>query len=534
MLNTYDHIVQVTIKFLELLKVRVTRNTINETLNNHPDFPSLLCIADAFNKWNIPNVATKMESKLNLDELPLPFLACTNKHDTPFAVVQNIEKHSVHLFYTGTSKAKVVSRDEFIDLWTGVCLFAEPNEESGEKEYDTSRRKAFYKKLVPAFLIIILTGLSFYFIRQNIVTTGIVPHLHIYLQAIIFLFGVATGCLLLWYEIDKNNPLLNRVCTGISKGNCNAILTGKASKLFSWLSWSEVGFFYFTGGLLCLMFQPYNPVPYILNLLALPYILFSIYYQWQVAKQWCILCLAVQLLLLLGGLNILVSGLYQNFSGTTLLYIAVAAMFYFLPVLAWYSMKPFVLKQQENIQLKREYLRIKFNTEIFATLLKKQKSFAAPVNGLGIDIGNPAATHLLVKVCNPFCNPCAKAHPKIEKLVSENESIKTKIIFATPNKPGTIAFKVAAHLLVIASSGNQDQTKQALDDWYLHSGNDYDQFARKYPLNWHHLADMGERIDAMDKWCKQTEIRFTPTIFLNGFQLPEAYGVEDLEYFLQQ
>jgi len=40
------------------------------------------------------------------------------------------------------------------------------------------------------------------------------------------------------------------------------------------------------------------------NLLALPYIIFSVYYQWRVAKQWCVLCLAVQALLLAGGLII--------------------------------------------------------------------------------------------------------------------------------------------------------------------------------------------------------------------------------------
>ncbi|HEY2722735.1 MAG TPA: hypothetical protein VGI82_13465 [Chitinophagaceae bacterium] len=44
-----------------------------------------------------------------------------------------------------------------------------------------------------------------------------------------------------------------------------------------------------------------------LNIFALPYTLFSVYYQWKVAKQWCILCLAVQGLLLLGGANCLIN-----------------------------------------------------------------------------------------------------------------------------------------------------------------------------------------------------------------------------------
>lgn len=38
----------------------------------------------------------------------------------------------------------------------------------------------------------------------------------------------------------------------------------------------------------------------------------------------------------------------------------------------------------------------------------------------------------------------------------------------------------------------------------------------------------------MEKWCKETDIRFTPTIFINGYELPAAYDIEDLNYFLQE
>jgi len=37
----------------------------------------------------------------------------------------------------------------------------------------------------------------------------------------------------------------------------------------------------------------------------------------------------------------------------------------------------------------------------------------------------------------------------------------------------------------------------------------------------------------MDKWCKAMEAgSSTPTIFINGQQLPDAYSIEDLQYFL--
>lgn len=60
MLNQYEPNVKATIAFLELLKVKVTNETVNETLQN-PDWPSVLCLSDSFNKWDIPNGAGKIE-----------------------------------------------------------------------------------------------------------------------------------------------------------------------------------------------------------------------------------------------------------------------------------------------------------------------------------------------------------------------------------------------------------------------------------------------------------------------------------------
>lgn len=529
MFNTHEHIVQVTTRFLRLLKVKVTGPTVNETLQNHPDFPSLLCISDSLHKWNIPNGATRISDKQQLDELPVPFLAGFSKSDTPFVVVKHIHEKMVDIFYDDQAGLQSLERNEFTHLWNGVCLIAEPNEESGEKEYVQNKRKALLRSGIVSALFILGICLSLLYLHHTITTTVIASSVPVYLTYAIMLAGVAVSCLLLWYEIDKNNPMLHKVCTRIAKGNCSAILSSKVAKITSWLSWSEVGFFYFTGGFLSVLFIPYSPVPYLFNLLALPYILFSVYYQWRVIRQWCVLCLAVQLLLLLGGINVLYNKLYLIRGVFSILPLAL----YLLPVLIWFSIRPYIIKHQQSIQMKRNFLRIKFNTEIFDTLLKKQKMITLPVDGLGIDIGNPSAEHHVIKVCNPYCGPCAKAHPVLEKLLHENASLKVKIIFTSPNIPEQAAYKPVAHLLAIAAQRNEAVTKQALDDWYLAEKKDYGAFAARYPLNGE-LKMQDRKIESMSNWCKETDIQFTPTIFFDGYQLPDAYTIEDLAYFLQE
>ena len=70
-----------------------------------------------------------------------------------------------------------------------------------------------------------------------------------------------------------------------------------------------------------------------------------------------------------------------------------------------------------------------------------------------------------------------------------------------------------------------------MDDWYLPEKKGYELFAAKYPMNGE-LLEQGKKIEAMDKWCKAIDIQATPTIFINGYQLPDAYSIEDLQYFL--
>ncbi len=538
MLSKYEPNVNAIITFLRLQRVKVNNTTVNETLQNHPEWPTFLCISDSFNKWNIPNGAGKIDVN-KIDELPTPFIAYTYDKETPLAIVAKISGTTLHLYQKNYIKPVTESKEDFLKKWNGVYLIAEPNNNSGERNYELNRRKGFLNSLIPVAAIVALLIVSLLLLNTIVVKTGLSPSISsvaIYLQFFLLFAGIAVTTLLLWYEIDKSNPILQKVCTGIAKGNCNAILKGKHAKVFKWLSWSEVGFFYFTGGLLTLLFSSTsitNSIALVasLNILALPYTAFSVYYQWRVAKQWCVLCLAVQLILLLSSINVLANSFLFPFPLLSASYLTKVALLYLLPVLIWFAAKPHILRLQEAKNTKREYLRIKFNAEIFDTLLKKQKSINLPTNDLGIDLGNPAATNTLIKVCNPYCGPCAKAHSKIDELLKENENLKVKIIFTTPNEEGHVAVKPVRHLLAIAEEANEIKTQKALDDWYLAETKDYERFAEKHPMNGE-LLKQGNKIEVMEKWCKEMDIRFTPTFFINEYQLPDAYSIEDLQYFL--
>ncbi len=532
MIWNYEPNVKGTISFLQLLQVKVNNSTVNDTLQSHPDWPSLLSISDSLKKWNIPNAAGRIE-KNEIDQLPVPFIAYTHDREYPLAIITDI-KDGVVFYKTGKTGSEQTTKrlktEEFFKIWDGVYLIAEPTSASGEKDFALIKKRQLVKQVIP---FVLLAGILLFFILclTQAIQAAQLNSLAIYLQFALLVTGFIVSCLLLWYEIDKNNAALKKVCTGITKGNCDAILSSKQSKVFSWLSWSEVGFFYFAGSLLNLVFAGNNLPAALdllnwLSLLALPYTIFSIYYQWRVVKQWCVLCLLVQLLLMLGAANTIFAGIPTTFHLPSF-----SLLLFLLPALAWYVVKPSLLNLQKAKKEKREHLRLKFNTEIFDTLLKKQKKIANPADDLGIVLGNPAAENEIIKVCNPYCGPCSTTHPAIEKLLEENKNVKARIVFTATNEENDHTAKPVKHLLAIAASNNQELTKAALDDWYLASKKEYELFAAKYPLNGE-LKLRSEKIEMMNKWCRATDIQFTPTIFINGYQMPDVYSVGDLQYFL--
>ncbi|MBC7935019.1 MAG: thioredoxin domain-containing protein [Rhizobacter sp.] len=530
MFYPFEPNVKATIRFLSLLKVKVNNNTVNETLQNHPEWPSLLCVTDSLSKWEIPNGVAKMPLD-KIEELPTPFIAHIDDLENPLVIVESVDSKTMSIYHKSYHTRSTIPTNDFLKKWNGIYLIAEPDDHSGEKDYKKIKKRLLLNSMVPIAAVLALLSLFIFFFQQNS-GSAVFPKSGIYVQILLFFLGTIVTTALLWYELDKNNPILQKVCTGIIKGNCNHILTSKAAKVFSWLTWSEIGFFYFTGGLLSLIFvqNSFSAVAW-LNILALPYILYSLYYQSQIAKQWCTLCLMVQILLLLGGFNV-----FYHYNPTQLalaspVLMAKTVLLYILPMLVWFTIKPLLLRLQEAQNLKREYLRVKFNLEIFETLLKKQKKISFTYDGIGIEMGNPSAKHTIIKVCNPYCSPCAQAHPKLEELLHQNNNIKVKIIFLVPNNEHHPGIKPVRHLMAIAAEGNELKLKNALDDWYLPEIKDYDKFNKKYPMNGE-LTMQGSKIEMMDEWCRNVGIIATPTIFINGQQLPEAYSIGDLQYFL--
>jgi protein-disulfide isomerase len=99
--------------------------------------------------------------------------------------------------------------------------------------------------------------------------------------------------------------------------------------------------------------------------------------------------------------------------------------------------------------------RLRHNPQIFNALLAKQKVVTESTEGLGIILGNPNATNKIIKVCNPYCGPCARAHIPMEELLNNNPDVQIQIIFTATNKEGDVRASPVRHLLDIYENNSQ-------------------------------------------------------------------------------
>lgn len=533
---TQTNLTNASVALARLLNVRVTDHTIRQNIEQNANYPSLLSLSDTFNRFKIPNESFRIGTE-QLKDIDGPFIAFWK---SDFVVVKKIEKDNITYLDTN-GKTVTTPISEFGREYGNIIFVAEPDEKSGEPDYERKAKKEKKDAFVRTSLWWSTVGIGLLLIGQFVVDA--LPALNpssafsLFMIVTTKLAGLAAAILLLTFELDKNNTLVKSICSAGKQTSCEAVLNSKASRLLG-MSWSEIGFFYFASTTLFLLYPGVSlalkvaPLA-LISTAAAPYVLFSIYYQWRIVKRWCPLCLAVQSVLILE----LVWSLFNYwFTGVTIESVHVTTALPFLlclltPIVAWSFIKPVWTKSKEAHGFEASYKRLLYNPEMFFALLNQQSTAPGGWERIGITLGNPAAKNSIIKVCNPFCGPCAKAHPVLDEIVHHNPEYNLKVIFTSTNEPQDRGGHVARHLLAIAQKGNLVTTQQAMDDWYQSKNKDYQNLTEKYPMNGE-VEKQKETLEAMATWCKEAGITYTPTIFINGKRLPETYSIDELKNIL--
>ncbi|MDN5216640.1 cysteine peptidase family C39 domain-containing protein [Fulvivirgaceae bacterium BMA12] len=528
-----DNAIAATKNLMSLRKLKVNQSTITKTLRGHNEYPNLLSITDAMQTWKIRNMAVQL-SIGDLSEIDYPVISHLNRNQGEYIVLLGVNDDQVS--YLDMQSGKVTApKKTFEKEWSGATLLVDPDENSGEKDYHQVRKKEFLSRyrLPVAFLApIALVGLALFFV-------GIPGDQWINGWSLLLVAKIAGSALsasLLSIQWDKSSNLINRLCRISSTAGCQSVLASPAAKLLGSISMAEIGALYFIGGFLGLALSltanTASEVFYILgmlNILALPYIVFSLYYQARVIRQWCPLCLAVQGVL---GLEFLI---FLSFSEVTLMPVSAAALFttfwgFLLPAMAIFLLGFLPEKLARLEKTEDQAKKLKDNPMVYSVLLR-QKEPIDPVNlPLGFEYGSSEAPNTITLVINPFCTPCLIAYQQMtDYLLTFPGCFKLKIILTAGGNTSGDSNLLLRHLLTIRKHRGMEAARQAMDNWYAMKHKSYKKWAVSFPED---LSDneglVRETLNRQSEWLANSDIIATPTIVINNLVLPDIWNVKDL------
>ncbi|HTJ12441.1 MAG TPA: vitamin K epoxide reductase family protein [Dinghuibacter sp.] len=519
--------------YVRLLGIKVTQTTLKRDLVENPYYPSLLSLSDTFDRYGLSNAAYALEGNL-LDQAEPPFVAYASVKGNlrDFVLVTAISGDAVTYRYDGR-KPVTLDREAFLKIYRGYIWVAESTTRVVEKDFEQKRVEERRGRLKRGVALVVaaavLLGLAY-----DSLPSGAYEETVFCLWLLTKTAGMAVSVLLLLYESGSGGAFVQQICQAGAQTDCGAVLGSKASAIGG-VTWSEIGFFYFAATLSGLLFPgvAFVAKEWLLcwsAFLVVLYTPFSLYYQWKVVRQWCPLCLCVQAILVLElTLSLIVYGKAASIPQASVLpAVMVCALW---PALTWIFLKPQLTMARNGREYQAAYKRLRSNPDLFQGLLQQQAQAPDGWQELGIALGNPQAPIQILKVCSPYCGPCAAAHPVLEDVLERNKNTQLRILFTAPNKEGDRRTPVVKHLMALAARRQPGLIERALGDWYGAKEKDYKAFADKYPLE-PAEGNEGEQLEAMAGWCELAEITFTPTIFVGGYRLPEDFSVQDLSEIL--
>jgi uncharacterized membrane protein len=523
-----DNVVFVLQKAISHFKIKVTATTVKEFLLAHPYYPTLKSVCDALAKWKVKHYALNLELE-EIKTLEMPYLAHLNVGGGKLAFVEKTANNQVTYFII---KGKRIEEtfEKFAEKISGAVVVMEAGEDSGEKEYRQNRQNEILNKSLLPFGIITLAIIAVlnFVSGFNPESISFYTGLQFWGLVLTKITGLTASIFLILHELKISTPIADKICGFSSKTDCDTVLSSSASKVFGWLNWADVGLIYFTGTIIYLLGINDSLSLGILTLtsiLALPYPVFSIYYQAFKAKKWCPFCLTVQLALVAEFVILLPFFKTVNFAPLDILN---WITFLLISGTIWLFYKSYFERASSFDKEHYSFLGFKRNPEIFKFLLQQKGYIEIPENKESIILGNPEAPVIITAFLSLHCNPCAYTFKKLKTLLDDCKDVKINAVFSVHNNEES--FNLINHLYFLYNEKGPEAATEFLYKWYSTDTRLKKLLYEKDILNGYGKA---EEISKINKGLFDAfKIAGTPTVYVQGFKFPTQFNYEATEFYI--
>lgn len=519
--NTFDICWQVVMRN----KLSVNKDTIHKQFAEHPYQDSLMAITDILAEYNIVASSYSIEDVDTLANCDKPYIALVFINFEPyFTIIDSVINETVIWYNPIKKKRESISFEYFKEIFGGIITYVDIKNYIEETDYRDNKRKSFLKRCIESIpvlaIIIALVSVLFSFVLSG-------PSIFFVLYVVGLVIGTIICTILLNYEVnDYKSTLVEKLCPAGKKWDCSTILTSSANSIYG-ISWSTIGLAYYAGTLITLVCAGIGNMDYyrtaaFINLFALPYIIYSLYYQIVVSKHWCVMCLSVIVFLIYLFVVSCLGG-FLSFDLKTIICSLPAFIIIDLGVL-WGSNVYISLntKNKSYNELFPAFNKLRHKECVFNALLEETPLIADVPLNMSINVGQSAASVKLLKVCDPFCTACSKSQIKLEKTLEDKDVFLQVIftIFPTDNETKRNVIKL---FFALKEKYGDDYMKQVLHDWYSQEHKDYKEFRNRFEIESKAIDAQENVIVWMEQKTQELEIQYTPTFFINNHQLPDDF-----------
>ncbi len=481
-----------------------------DLFSSHPNYPSLFAITDSLTLLGVENIAIKIP-KEQFVELPENFLT-VYKGDL---VLLSKEDKIVTLLDEKGKKSKL-QLNKFIDNWDQIVIALEPNP---AKENGETKTPKWVLLGISLLLLILLSS----FLNGNTFSSVLLLGST--------LIGLALSILVLQEKLGVKTELVSKICNFNQESSCDSVIKSDQSQITKWLSFTDLPLLFFGTNFLSLLLRPILSVSIIsvLSLLAIPFLIYSIWIQKAKIRKWCLLCLAIS------GI-VFVQAFFFTFNSfdfnTSLFYGLVVYLFSAILVFSgWFLIKPLLEKEIKVSEEVKELKRFKRNFKIFHSLTKDVSGIENLENLNGIEFGNFKASTSLVLFLSPSCGHCHKAFQVAYELYNKNpESFYLKILFNINPENKQNKYQIIVQTLLWLNTVNTNNAKEALINWHIDNID-----LQTWKEKWRYEANdtlVDKQILDQYTWCVENEFNYSPVKIINSKLFPNEYEITDLYFFM--
>ena len=501
-------------QFLDAIEVRYNKHFADKLYYEHPHRYNMYGLKKMLDVYGVKTLGVRIESK---DLLSLNFPCILHTYGD-FAIGLDCGTDTITYLHNG--KRVTISHDAFKQTWTGNALVVEETTEADEPDYYNHRRDEILAKAKVYCIPVIL-------VLSSII--GIVAHIQeMELFSIIGLilntFGVFVCAMLMQKQLMGESRYGDRVCSLFNHADCNSILDGPKAKIFG-ISWSEVGMGYFTASILLItLYHESVGMVAIINWIAMFYGVWSIYYQWRIAKSWCILCVISQIIIWLIGIIAIISCISAPFTFGVISSL-LSCIVYGICIMAVHHYAIAHAAEKGRIRAVQKYRALKANSKVANALIENGECYETSLEDSSILFGNTEAKMRVTILSNPHCNPCARIHKHVENLLRlSGGEICIQYIFSSFNENLEDSNR---YLISCYFEYGQDEALSKFADWYLKDKFNYERVVKKNAAHIHTIK-IEREMERHREWRNRTSLIETPTILVNSYKLPDEYDIEDL------